>query len=100
MKYNIKFKCRVLVPCEGDTIECIIHNINKLGVISYTKLGLKDVEKFDESPIISITPNDYFESSIINMDDLNVGQRIKLFIVGVRTKYNSDKIQIVSRPVS
>ena len=32
-------------------------------------------------------------------DDINVGQRIKLKIVGVRTKYNSDKIQIVSTPL-
>tara|TARA_B100000683_G_scaffold62699_1_gene61056 strand:- start:6397 stop:6909 length:513 start_codon:yes stop_codon:yes gene_type:complete len=99
VKYIVTYKCDVLVPCQGDIIEGFVHRINKLGVISYIKLGKKDVEKFEDSPLISVTPTEYFENSSFNMDDINVGQRIKLKIVGVRTKYNSDKIQVVSTPL-
>jgi hypothetical protein len=100
VKYITTFKCKVISPCEGDELECYVHNINKLGVISYIRLGLKDIEKFEDSPIISITPNEYFEDSSLNINDIHIGQVIKIKVIGVRSKYNSDKIQIVSKPLS
>ena len=99
VKYNISFKCRVVSPNEGDELECFVHNVNKLGIISYVKIGNQDVEKFENSPIISITPGEYLEDSQINIEDINIGQRIKIKVIGVRMKYNSDKIQIVSKLV-
>jgi len=100
VKYITTFKCKVISPCEGDELESYVHNINKLGVISYIRLGIKDVEKFEDSPIISITPNEYFEDSSLNIDDIHIGQLIKIKVIGTRSKYNSDKIQIVSKPIS
>jgi len=99
VKYKITYKCNVVLPSEGDEIECFVHNVNKLGVISYIKLGIKDVEKFEDSPIISITPTEYFEDSPLNADDISIGQRIKIKVIGVRMKHNSDKIQVVSKPI-
>jgi len=99
VKFIITLKCKVISPSEGDEIECYVHNINKMGVISYIKLDHKEVETFEDSPIVSITPSEYYEESPINMDDINIGQRIKIKVIGCRIKYKTDKIQIVSKPI-
>ena len=99
IKYVITFKCKIISPSEGEKIECYVHNINKMGVISYIKLNNKEVEKFEDSPIISISPSEYFADSPINIEDINIGQRLKIEIIGVRIKYNNNKIQIVSKPI-
>jgi hypothetical protein len=36
--------------------------------------------------------------SILNIDDINVGQKINIVVVGSRIKYRSEKIQIIAKP--
>ena len=42
-------------------------------------------------------PKDYFDSSIYNVDDINVGQQLNVVVVGSRIKYRSEKIQIIAK---
>ena len=43
-------------------------------------------------------PKEYFDTSILNIDDINVGQKINIVVVGSRIKYRSEKIQIIAKP--
>ena len=66
-----------------------------MGVVSYIKLSEGDSS--EESPIVIMIPKDYFDSSIYNVDDINVGQQLNVIVVGSRIKYRSEKIQIIAK---
>jgi DNA-directed RNA polymerase subunit E'/Rpb7 len=95
VSYSIKYKAKIISPTEGDLIESYVSNINKMGVVCYIKLSEGDSS--DESPIVIMVPKDYFDTSIYNIDDINVGQKLNVLVVGARTKYRSEKIQIIAR---
>tara|TARA_Y100000590_G_scaffold470563_1_gene666373 strand:- start:4446 stop:4955 length:510 start_codon:yes stop_codon:yes gene_type:complete len=95
VSYSIKYKAKVISPSEGDIIESYVSNINKMGVVSFIKLS--DGDSSEESPIVIMIPKDYFDSSIYNFDDINVGQQLNVVVVGSRIKYRSEKIQIIAK---
>ena len=95
VSYSIKYKAKVISPSEGDIIESYVSNINKMGVVSYIKLSEGDSS--EDSPIVIMVPKDYFDSSIYNFDDINVGQQLNVVVVGSRIKYRSEKIQIIAK---
>ena len=66
-----------------------------MGVVSYIKLSEGDSS--EDSPIVIMVPKDYFDSSIYNFDDINVGQQLNVVVVGSRIKYRSEKIQIIAK---
>ena len=98
INYLINYSADVLSPSEGEIYEVYVNNINKMGVISYIKLN--DSDTHETSPLIIMIPKDFMDSSILNIEDLHIGQRLKVIIVGSRIKIYSDKIQVVARPVS
>ena len=98
IKYVITYKARTISPSEGDNYEVFVNNINKMGIIAFIKLGKKDVETINDSPLMIIIPKEYIEESLYNINDIMNGQKMKIIVIGVRTKYKSDKIQIVARP--
>jgi hypothetical protein len=67
-----------------------------MGVVCYIKLSEGDSS--DDSPLVIMIPKEYFEESIYNMNDINIGQKINITIVGSRIKYRSEKIQIIAKP--
>tara|TARA_A100001037_G_scaffold168230_1_gene151104 strand:+ start:221 stop:733 length:513 start_codon:yes stop_codon:yes gene_type:complete len=93
--YSIRYKADVISPTEGDVIESYVSNINKMGVVSYIKLS--DGDSADESPIVIMIPKEYFEASIHNFDDIHIGQKLNVIVVGSRVKYRSEKIQIIAK---
>ena len=95
VSYSIRYKAKIISPSEGDIIESYVSNINKMGVVSYIKLSEGDSS--EESPIVIMIPKDYFDSSIYNVDDINVGQQLNVVVVGSRIKYRSEKIQIIAK---
>mgnify|MGYP003681978215 FL=1 len=95
VSYSIKYKAKIISPSDGDIIESYVSNVNKMGVVSYIKLSEGDSS--DESPMVIMTPKDYFDSSIYNIDDINVGQKLNVVVVGSRIKYRSEKIQIIAK---
>ena len=97
ISYLINYSADVLSPSEGEIYEVYVNNINKMGVISYIKLN--DSDTHETSPLIIMIPKDFMDSSILNIEDLHIGKRLKVIIVGSRIKIYSDKIQVVARPV-
>lgn len=95
VQYRIKYKADIISPSEGDIIESYISNINKLGVILYIKTS--DGDTSENSPIIIMIPKEYLKESTYNIDDLNIGQRMNIEVVGCRIKYQSDKIQVIAK---
>lgn len=96
--YNIEYTAKVISPTEGDFIDIIINNVNKMGAIGYIKLN-DDGGGMDDSPLIIMIPSEYFEETIYNIDDVNTGQKMTIQVIGSRLKFNSDKIQIIGKPV-
>ena len=100
LKYNVTFKARIISPSNGDEIECFVSNINKMGVLAHIKIGGKNEDGIVSSPLIIIIPRNYFdEESSKNIDDLTTNQSLHVRVIGVRTKYKSDKIQVVAKPL-
>lgn len=97
VRYGITYKAKIISPSEGDIMESYISNINKMGVVCYIKI--KETDTSQESPIVIMVPRDYFKESIFNIDDLHVGQKMSIIIVGSRVKYRSDKVQVIGKPL-
>jgi DNA-directed RNA polymerase subunit E'/Rpb7 len=98
VSYQITYTADIITPSEGDIFDVYINNINKMGVISYFKV--KEGDTHETSPLIVMIPKDYMESSIMNIDDLHIGQHLKVVIIGSRIKFRSDKIQVIAKPIS
>jgi|TARA_B110000967_G_C18848381_1_gene543257 DNA-directed RNA polymerase subunit E'/Rpb7 len=95
VSYSIKYRAKVISPTEGDIIESYVSNINKMGIVSYIKLSEGDSS--EESPMVIMVPKDYFDMSIHHLDDINIGQKLTVLVVGSRIKYRSEKIQIIAK---
>tara|TARA_B110000971_G_scaffold218535_1_gene257563 strand:- start:14550 stop:15059 length:510 start_codon:yes stop_codon:yes gene_type:complete len=95
VSYSIKYRAKVISPTEGDIIESYVSNINKMGIVSYIKLS--DGDSSEESPMVIMVPKDYFDMSIHHLDDINIGQKLTVLVVGSRIKYRSEKIQIIAK---
>ena len=98
IKYDITYSCDIISPTNGEQIEVIVSNINKMGVIAYIKIDKKysiSDNTFDNSPLIVIIPNDM----ITNYDtsNINIGQKLKVEIMGFRIKFRNKKIQVVCK---
>jgi len=95
--YNITFSGDVISPKEGDEFEAVIDSVNKMGAIAFVKYD--DITTLQESPLIIILPNEYFNESTYQLNDMNKGTKLKVAIVAVRIKYKSDQIHVVAKPI-
>ena len=95
VSYSIRYKAKIISPSDGDVIESYVANTNKMGIVAYIKLSEGDSS--DESPIVIMVPKEYFDMSIYNFEDINVGQKLNVGVVGTRIKYRSEKIQIIAK---
>ena len=81
-------------------IDCYVNNINKMGIIAYIKIDdeyrISD-NNFDNSPLIIIIPNDIINEGNININDINIEQKLQIEILGTRIKYRNEKIQVVGK---
>ena len=94
--YNIKYKVKMIQPTVNDAIECYVDNINKMGIIAYIKMRdiIDDYEganTLQDSPVLIIIPNE----TIDDVEDINIGKKIKIKVNATRIKFNADKIQII-----
>ena len=72
-----------------------------MGIIAYIKFkdiisDYKDNNTLEESPLIIIIPYQTVE----NIDEMNIGKKIKIKIDAIRIRFNTDKIQIVGKIVN
>ena len=96
VSYSIRYKAKIISPSEGDIIESFVSNVNKMGVVSYIKLS--DVGSSEDSPLVIMIPREYFDQSIYDLNDINIGQKITVVVVGSRIKYRSEKVQVIAKP--
>ena len=105
IKYDISYKCDTISPNKGDKIldnKCVVSNINKMGIIAYFQIDEKyktSENDFDNSPLIIIIPNTSISESDLNINDINIGQKINVEILGHRIKYRNEKVQVVGKIV-
>ena len=97
LKYTVRYKAQLISPSENDELSIYINNINKMGVLGYFKL--KDGDTSEDSPLLIMVPKEYFENSSKNYDDLTIGQKLNVNIIGSRIKYSSENIQVIARPI-
>ena len=98
IKFTIRYKAKVISPSINDELSVVINNINKMGVLGYIKLSESDTSK--DSPLIIMIPKEYFvDETIRNIDDLTIGQKIDVVVIGSRIKYRSENIQVIAKPV-
>jgi hypothetical protein len=95
--YNITFSADVISPKEGDAFEAVVDSVNKMGAIAFVKYD--DITTLQESPLIIILPNEYFNDSTYQLNDMNKGHKMKIEIVAVRIKFMSEQIHVVAKPV-
>ena len=92
VKYNIKYKAKIISPTEGEKISIYVNNINKMGIIGYIKIKEYKIIDDKTSPLIIIVPLEYIK---VDIKKVKVGQKVDVIILGKRIKINSEKIQIV-----
>ena len=81
-------------------IYSIVNNINKMGVIAYIRIDEEyrtSENNFENSPLIIIIPNDIINEGELNINDINVEQKLNIEILGSRIKFRNEKIQIVGK---
>ena len=69
-----------------------------MGIIGYINIDdkyNKSDNSFDNSPLLVMIPNDEINS--YNINDINIGQMLKVEILGFRIKFRNDKIQTVCK---
>ena len=100
IKYDIKYSCDVISPTKGEQMNIKVENINKMGIIGYIEIDDKysvSEKPFENSPLLVMVPND--EINNYNVNDINIGQKLKVEILGYRIKFRNDKIQVISKIV-
>ena len=98
IKYNVKYSCDIISPSIGEQIDGIVNNITKMGVICHIKIDekySKSDKPFENSPLIVIIPEDKIE----NINDINIGQKLKSEILNYRIKFRNEQIQVVCKIV-
>jgi len=98
IKYDVKYSCDIISPSIGDNLEIVVNTITKMGIIGYIKIDdkySKSDKPFENSPLIIIVPKD----EIDNMNDINIGQKLKVEILNYRIKFRNEQIQVVCKIV-
>ena len=100
IKYDVSYKCDTISLKMGDMIECFVSNKNKMGIIAYIKLDEKyksSDNDFENSPLIIIIPNDIIKETDIELNNINLQDKLNIEILGHRIKYRNEKIQVVGK---
>ena len=91
--YKIKFSVEVCNPPEGQIINCIIYNNNKMGIIA----GIGENSK--DSPLMILLPRHHHQDKDI-FRDVDVGDSITIEITGQKFELNDEKIHVVGSLLS
>ena len=87
--YKIKFSVEVCNPPEGQIINCIVHNINKMGILAGFGSNLR------ESPLTILLPRHQHQDQDL-FKDICIGDSISVEIIGKKFELHDDKIHIVA----
>lgn len=98
IKYQVTYSCDIISPTKGQEIDIIVNSVNKMGIIGYIKIDekySKSDKPFENSPLIIIIPEDLID----NINDINIGQKIKASILDYRIKFRNEQIQVICKMI-
>lgn len=87
--YKIKFSVEVCNPPEGQIVNCIVHNINKMGILAGIGTNPRD------SPLTILLPRHQHQDKDL-FKDISVGDSISVEIIGKKFELHDNKIHIVA----
>ena len=87
--YKIKFSVEVCNPPESQIIDCVVYNINKMGILAGIGKNPKD------SPLTILLPRHQHQEKDL-FKELSVGDSISVEIIGKKFELNDNKIHIVA----
>ena len=107
IEYRVSYEMQSIYPCKGDSMECKIENITKMGALGYLDWSPDGSDGSDDSdgseavslktsPIIFIIPEQFLEDIPDNMKSR--GKTIDIVVLDCRIKYRSSQIQVVGSP--
>lgn len=86
--YKVKVCVEVCNPPEGELINCVIKNINKMGILA-------ELDTVKESPLIILLPRHQHQENKL-FKELLVGDSITVEILGKKFELNDTKIHLVA----
>jgi len=96
ISYDLTYKMKIISPCTGDTCDCIIDSITKMGIISFMITSDDAQNNVKDSPVLVIVPQMYVAGEI---SDYSEKQKISVEVMEKRTKYRAKQIQVVGKIV-
>ena len=87
--YKIKFSVEICNPPESQIIDCVVYNINKMGILA----GIGTNSK--ESPVTILLPRHQHQEKNL-FTELSVGDSISVEIIGKKFELNDSKIHVVA----
>jgi DNA-directed RNA polymerase subunit E'/Rpb7 len=91
--YKVKFSVSVCNPPEGMNINCITHNINKMGILAGIGENIKD------SPLMVLISRHQNQHKDL-FKTLNIGDSINIEIIGKKYELNDNKIHVIGELIS
>ena len=84
INYSVEFIADICNPSKGTLIECTVKNINKMGIMA------------DNGPLnIVIAKQHHVNNS--NFDNIQIGEKINITIIGTRFELNDKEITVVGK---
>lgn len=98
IKYEVVCKGEVCNPIQGSIIQAIIRNKNQMGILAESSIEINN----NNIPILDIIIpiRSVGIISQVNLDTLQIGNTIKVEVVGKKYQLNDKKISIIGRVIS
>jgi DNA-directed RNA polymerase subunit E'/Rpb7 len=85
--YHLKLQLEICNPLEGDTIDVVVRNINKMGILGESGDG-------DVPPIsVLLAKQHHIDNTVF--ESLKINHKIKVKIIGKRFEYGDTQINII-----
>lgn len=98
IKFDMVCKAEVCNPCIGSVFEAVVRNKNALGIHAESTL---EHDNRDEAVMDIIIPKRSVGIvSTINLDDVQIGDKIFVEVLGKRYQLNDTKISIIGRAIN
>lgn len=97
IKFDMVCKAEVCNPCIGSVFEAVVKNKNALGI--HAESNLKDDGRDETVMDIIIPKRSVGIVSTVNLDNVQVGDKIFVEVLGKRYQLNDTKISIIGRAI-
>lgn len=100
IQYDIYFHAEVCNPMLGTIVKAKVMNINKFGILAEAGYNDPDTNEFLNILEIIIAKNSVNIVSDVNLNDIKIGNEVRVEIMGKKYELNDKQISIVGRVVA